>query len=137
MRYEVDETFAAFDNISYAQFADDARLPESLRLVFTTFSRAFFADADKMSMAELIKGFHFYYLSNDAGLIYDYLDEDFEISLLAPIRAHMQRHGVEISTGTAVESVVREDDGSFTVDGERFDYLVIASDVVGTRALAG
>lgn len=135
MRYDREQTFAEYDGISYAQFAEDARLPDSLKLVFNTFSRAFFADADKMSMAELIKSFHFYYLSNDAGLIYDYLDDDYDISLLTPVRKHMQRHGVTVHMNHAVESLVREEDGSYLVDGERFDYLVVASDVVGTRKL--
>jgi len=135
LRYDPVETFAAYDQVSYAQFAEDARLPDSLRLVFNTFSRAFFSDADKMSMAELIKSFHFYYLSNDGGLIYDYLDDDYALALLGPIRAQLERDGVEIHTNTAVESVEREADGRFTIADQRFDYLVVASDVVGTRAL--
>lgn len=135
MRYDEQDTYSSYDDTSYAQFADDARLPDSLRLVFNSFSRAFFADTDKMSMAELIKSFHFYYLSNDQGLLYDYLDDDYDSCLLEPIRARMREHGVEVSTGTDVDSIVCEEDGSYVVDGERFDYLVIATDVVGTRAL--
>ena len=53
-----------------------------MRLVFNTFARAFFEEPDQISMAQLIKGFHFYFLSNDLGLIYDVLDDDFEFSLL-------------------------------------------------------
>ena len=135
MRYDSVQTFAEFDEVSYAQFAAEAGLPESLQLVFNTFSRAFFSDADKMSMAALIKSFHYYYLSNDGGLIYDFLDDDYEPILLAPIRTHMLAHGVEISTGRAVDSITRGPEGGYEIDGERFDYLVVAADVVGTRAL--
>jgi len=134
LRYDSDRTFAEWDQVSYAQFAEDARLPDSLKLVFNTFSRAFFSDADKMSMAELIKAFHFYYLSNDAGLIYEHLDDDFEAALLTPLREYMERHGVEIRTGCAIDGV-RYADQRFEIDGEDFDYLVVASDVVGTRAI--
>lgn len=134
LRYDPEQTFARWDQVSYAQFAADARLPASLQLVFNTFSRAFFADAEKMSMAELIKSFHFYYLSNDAGLIYEYPNDDYGRSLLLPLREHMQAHGVEIRTGREIGEIGRHEQ-SFTVDGEPFDYLVIASDVVGTRAI--
>lgn len=135
LRYDPVETFAEYDHVSYAQFADDARLPASLRLVFTTFARAFFADPDKMSLAELIKSFHFYYLSNDGGLIYEHLDDDYERSLLAPVRSHLNELGVNVHTNREISEVVYTEDGRYQVGDEHFDHLVVASDVVGTRTL--
>jgi isorenieratene synthase len=135
LRYDPVETFAEYDHVSYAQFADDARLPASLRLVFTTFARAFFADPDKMSLAELIKSFHFYYLSNDGGLVYEYIDDDYEQSLLAPLREHLREHGVAIHTNREIAEIVYTSAGRYEIDGQSFDHLIVASDVVGTRAL--
>jgi isorenieratene synthase len=142
LRYDPVQTFAEYDGISYARFADDARLPESLRVVFNTFARAFFADADKMSMAELMKGFHYYYLSNDCGLIYDHLDDDFEPALLAPLREHLREHQVDVRTSCEIDEILPTGDGRYEIgvkgaaaDKQRFDYLIVASDVVGTRAL--
>jgi isorenieratene synthase len=135
LRYDPVQTFAEYDDISYARFADDARLPASLRLVFNMFARAFFADADKMSMAEMIKSFHFYYLSNDAGLVYDILDDDFEPIVLAPLREHLREHGVDVRTSCETGEVVPTSDGRYELNGQTFDYLIVASDVVGTRAL--
>lgn len=135
LRYDADETFAEWDEVSFAEFAADARLPDSLKLVFNTFSRAFFSDPDRMSMAELIKSFHFYYLSNDCGLLYDYFEDDYDKVLLAPLRDYMERHGVEIRTGCEIGGITRGEDGRFGIEGERFDYLVVASDVVGTRSI--
>ncbi len=134
LRYDREQTFARWDHVSFAEFVEDAQLPDSLKLMFNTFSRAFFSDAEKMSMAELIKSFHFFYLSNDGGLIYEYLDDDYDRSLLSPLRAYMERHGVEIRTGCSVSEVGYANE-RFAIDGEEFDYLVIASDVVGTRAI--
>jgi isorenieratene synthase len=135
LRYDPVQTFAEYDDISYAQFADDARLPASLRLVFNTFARAFFSDADKMSMAELIKSFHFYYLSNDSGLIYEYLDDDHEPALLAPLREHLREHEVDVHTSCEIDEITPTSDGRYKVGEQSFDYLIVASDVVGTRAL--
>jgi isorenieratene synthase len=135
LRYDPVQTFAEYDGISYARFADDARLPANLRVVFNTFARAFFADADKMSMAELMKGFHYYYLSNDCGLIYDHLDDDFEPALLAPVREHLREHEVDVRTSCEIGEVVPDSDGRYQILGETFDYLIVATDVVGTREL--
>jgi isorenieratene synthase len=134
LRYDPDTTWAEWDDTSYEQFATDARLPADLRLVFNTFSRAFFADADKMSMAALIESFHFYYLSNDAGLDYDFLDDDYAKSFAAPLLAKLAELGVELRTSTPIESIAYEHE-RFGIADEVFDYLVIASDVVGTRAI--
>lgn len=135
LRYDPVQTSADYDDISYARFAEEARLPANLRVVFNTFARAFFSDADKMSMAELMKGFHYYYLSNDCGLIYDHLDDDFEPALLAPLREHLREHRVDVRTNAEIAQIVPTSDGRYEIADETFDYLVVASDVVGTRAL--
>src|SRR5690606_15782541 len=77
LEYDPDHTYAQLDDTSFARFAEEACLPGSLRLVFNTFARAFFADEDRLSTAELVKSFHFYYLSHDRGLLYDYLEGDY------------------------------------------------------------
>jgi isorenieratene synthase len=137
LRYDPVTTWAEWDGVSYEQFAEQARLPSDLRLVFNTFARAFFADSEKMSMAALIESFHFYYLSNDAGLVYDYLDDDYGRSFGAPMREHLERLGVDVRLGTPVGAIgcTTGERTRFTIADESFDYLVVASDVVGTRAI--
>jgi len=134
MEYDPSETFERWDDISFQSFADDVKLPRELQLVFNGFSRAFFASPEHMSMAELIKSFHFYFLSHDHGLLYDIPNDDHELTLLAPIRAHLESHGVVIRTSTRVESVEVAED-SVSVDGRPFDYAILAADVMATRRL--
>jgi isorenieratene synthase len=86
-------------------------------------------------MAEMIKSFHFYFLSNDLGLIYDVLRDDFEATFLGPARAHLESRGVRIQTGKAVKKLKRRGRG-FEVAGTAFDYAVLAADVVGSRSIA-
>lgn len=136
LEYDIDRTYAEFDDISFDEWARSARLPKSLELVFTTFARAFFADRTKISMAELIKSFHFYYLSNDCGLLYDYLVDDYERSLLDPIRKRLEQHGARIQTSTPVESLERVD-GKLAIGGKAFDHVVLATNVPGTRDILG
>ena len=135
LRYHPVDTPADLDGTSFHDFCEQAGLPDDLRRMFTTFTRAFFADRTKMSMGELVKSFHFYYLSNDRGLLYDYLDDDYALSLAAPLRAYIEERGGVVRTGTGVEALARRDDGGIDVDGEAFDWVVLAADVPGTRAI--
>jgi isorenieratene synthase len=135
LEYARERTFAALDDQSYAQFAAVAALPPRLRLVFNTFARAFFAEPDRMSMAELVKSFHFYYLSHDHGLVYDYLAGDTQRTFIAPVEAHLRAHGVELALGARVERLVPVA-GGVEADGRRYDHVVIATTAVGARALA-
>ena len=134
LRYDRERTFERFDDLSFARFAQRAQLPPSLMLVFNTFARAFFADADRISMAELIKSFHFYYLSHDYGLEYDYLEGSYHDDLLVPLREHLLAHDVRIRSGEPVERVDGEA-GAFEIHGERFDDVVLAADAASTRAI--
>ncbi len=135
LKYDERDTFAALDDVSYRSFAEKAQLPAKLRLVFNTFARAFFADEARMSMAELVKSFHFFYLSHDHGLLYDYPRGDYQQTVLAPLRRYLEHHGVDIQLGRGVEALRRSGTG-FEVDGERFDYVVLATNSVGASRIA-
>lgn len=134
LAYHPEKTKRILDDLSFEEFAQQAHLPASLRLSFDTFSRAFFAEEDRMSMAELVKSFHFYYLSHDGGLVYDYPTDDYQASLLGPIARHLEEVGVEVRLGVGVDALTREGE-SWVVDGERYDEVVCAAHVVGAAAL--
>lgn len=134
LEYQQDETFARYDHLSFADFDRLAKVPPRLKLAFNTFARAFFADEDKLSFAELVKSFHFYYLGQDGGLVYDYPVRDYEAAFLAPIRAELARHGAAVKLGARVGTLERAGDG-YRVDGERFDKVVLATDVVGASSI--
>jgi isorenieratene synthase len=134
LRYSADETFQKFDGISFDDFAARTKLPPVLKLVFATFARAFFAPGDRISMAELMKNFHFFYLSNDCGLLYDYFTRNYHDALLRPVTDHLTAHGVKFELGRSVGEI-----GSgqkFSVQDKEFDYLVLAADVVGAKRIA-
>ena len=135
LSYDAEKTYRLFDNVSFQQFAEQVGLPPQMMIIFSTFTRAFFSESHLMSMAEMIKGFHFYFLSNDLGLIYDVPKDDFETTFLAPARKFLERHGVTILTGKPVKNIQRRGEG-FKVAGKSFDYAILATDVVGSKSLA-
>lgn len=134
LEYDPDKTFRHYDRTSYDAFAANADLPPKLRIVFNTFARAFFSEGDRLSVAELVKSFHFYYLSNDAGLLYDHPVTHYEEAILTPWRTYLEARGAAIELGRPVGAIDPADDG-FCVDGARFDAVVLATDVSGTRRL--
>ena len=135
LEYRKTETFQAYDHETFAAWSARTQLPPSLGLVFNTFSRAFFAHEDEMSMAELIRSFHFYYLSNDGGLIYSFPEDDYSATVLAPIREHLEELGVDIQLGAGAGKLKRAKTGGILVGRRRFDEVVLATDVRGAHAL--
>jgi isorenieratene synthase len=134
LRYDPATTPEVWDDSSFAEFADKAGLAPDLALSFTTFSRAFFADPDKMSMGELIKSFHFYYLSHDEGLEYDFPVKDYHRGLLEPWVAWLEKHGVDLRLASPVRRVDRKD-GGFEVDGAWYDEVILACHLPGAQAI--
>ncbi|MDH3726159.1 MAG: FAD-dependent oxidoreductase [Myxococcales bacterium] len=135
LRFDMTRTYEALDDTTFERFCDDAALPAELRVSFRTFARAFFSDEVDLSAADVLRAFHFYYLSHDHGLMYDYPVGDYESTLLAPIRAHLREHGVELRLRSPVESIERGGHRRFRVADDEFDWVVIATDIPGTQAI--
>jgi carotenoid phi-ring synthase / carotenoid chi-ring synthase len=134
LEYDAKETFERYDQVSFADFDRLAQLPFGLKLAFTTFARAFFSDEDKLSLAELIKSFHFYYLSQAGGLVYEFPVRDYEPAFLRPMRAELDTHGAKVHLSTRVTSLVKSGEG-FIVNGAAFDRVVLSTDIVGARSI--
>jgi isorenieratene synthase len=134
LKFHPQKTFEQFDGISFQQFADNMRMPSHMRLVFTGFTRAFFAEPRKMSMAELIKGFHYYFLSNDGGLLYDMLSVDFNKGFLQPAAEFIRKAGGNIRLNSAIGSIGYTE-GRFQIEAEAFDYCVLAADAKHVKQL--
>jgi isorenieratene synthase len=135
LAYERESIFNELDHVSYEDFARRLALPDKLKLVFSTFARSFFAQDSRLSSAELIKSFHFYYLSHDHGLIYDYPDGSYQKTLLEPLRAYMEARQVRIRLGNACRVIAPRAGGGYVVDDLPFDYVVLATDAGAARAI--
>jgi len=135
VRFDMERTYEAFDAVPFGRFCEDAELPPELRLSFRTFARAFFSDEADLSTADVLRAFHFYYLSHDHGLLYDYPAGDYETTLLAPIRAHLEANGVELRLSSPVSSIDRGHRKRFRIGREEYDWVVLAADIPGMQAI--
>jgi isorenieratene synthase len=127
-RYDPDITFSKYDHVPLSDFMRDTNVPPKMKLVFSSFARAFFAEPHHMSSAELIKSFHFYFLSNDLGLLYEALDDDFDKTFIQPAIRFMQQNNVTIYLNKPVVQIEYRD-GKFYINGNEYDYCVLALDV--------
>lgn len=134
LRFHPEKTFRDYDKVSFLDYTKRTMMPSHMQLVFNSFSRAFFAEPEKMSLAELIKGFHFYFLSNEDGLLYDVLNDDFKHTFLDPVEQFITQQGGVIRRNTGVDALNYEDE-KFKVNGEDYDYCVIATDVKHLKPL--
>lgn len=134
LKYDPVRTFERFDETSYDEFCEEGQIPEDLRFVFNTFARAFFAEGDRMSMAEVIKSFHFYFLSHDEGLLYEYLNDSYHHAFVTPLRTYFEDHGGTVRLGTPVNEM-KDGDRGIVVNGEAFDQAILACDVNGVRSI--
>jgi isorenieratene synthase len=135
VRFDMKHAYEAFDETSFERFCDEAALPAELRVSFRTFARAFFSDEADLSTADVLRAFHFYYLSHDLGLMYDYPVGDYETALLTPIRADLEANNVDIRLSSPIERVDRGDRKRFRVAGEEYDWVVIAADIPGMQQI--
>lgn len=134
LRFDFKKTYKKFDQENFARFAKRTFMPKKMQLVFNSFSRAFFAQPENMSMAELMKGFHFYFLSNDKGIVYDVLDSDFQTSFIDYCIQFLEKNKAQIHLNTPVKDLSYNNE-KFLVNGKEFDYCVVCTDVNGTKKL--
>lgn len=127
-KFHPQKTFKQYDIVPLSEFMKQCNVPDKMQRVFTSFTRAFFSSPEQMSTAELIKSFHFYFLSNDLGLLYDVLDDDFEHTFLQPAAKFIQSHGGKINLNSNIDSI-EFSNNSFIIQQQMFDYCVLACDV--------
>ncbi|MBT8467355.1 MAG: FAD-dependent oxidoreductase, partial [Deltaproteobacteria bacterium] len=135
VRFDMERTYEAYDAIPFGRFCEEADLPPELWLSFRTFARAFFSDEANLSTADVLRAFHFYYLSHDHGLLYDYPAGDYETTLLAPIRAHLEANEVEIRLSSPVSEIERGEGKRFRIEREEYDWVVMAADIPGMQSI--
>ncbi len=134
LKFDLKKTYQRYDKESFKSYARRTAMPKRMQLMFNTFARAFFSEPHKMSMAELIKGFHFYFLSNEDGLLYDVLDDDFAVTFEKPWKEFLLKHHVDIQLNNPVTKIDKKPDG-FNINGKEFDYCVLATDVKHIKPL--
>lgn len=113
-------TYEKWDRVSARTYLDSLRFPEEARqMLFDVFSHSFFNPEDKFSAAELLMQFHFYFLGNPEGLIFDTMKTPFGPGFIEPLLGYLRGLGVELRLGESVERLNLSDTVEVTVGGRR------------------
>ena len=141
LSFDMERTYAEFDGRTARDYLDSLRFPpHARRMLFDVFSHSFFNPEEEMSAAELLMMFHFYFMGNPEGLVFDVLDEPFATSVWLPLRRYLEGLRVRFRLGEAVSAVGLREGGGVWVrseGGEPFeaDAVVLATSVEPLKRL--
>jgi isorenieratene synthase len=111
MRFDGERTFERFDNIDFARFCRERGINRPMvETVLEPFGKTTLNRLDRLSAAEAIRFFHFYFMGNPEGLGFRYLRRDSMTAVIDPLRRRLESLGGRVRTGTAVRRLVRERD---------------------------
>src|SRR5262249_8008215 len=121
MKYDGERTFAKYDGVDFARFAAAGRINRPMvETVLEPFGKTTLNRVARLSAAEAIRFFHFYFMGNPEGLGFSYLKRDSVTAVVAPLRRRFEALGGRVRLGANVVKLVR--------DGDRLTSVVIAGE---------
>jgi carotenoid phi-ring synthase / carotenoid chi-ring synthase len=140
LAYDGEKTYARWDAATAASYLDGLRFPAAARrMLFDVFAHSFFNPEGAMSAGELLMMFHFYFVGNPEGLLFDLCRRPFSRAFFRPLGEYLTARGADLRLGCAARAVSRRGDG-FAIasdDGDHpVDAVVLATTVPGLQALA-
>ncbi len=146
LRFDPERTYAKHDGTTARDYLDSLRFPPAARrMMFDVFSHSFFNPEENMSAADMLMMFHFYFMANPEGLVFDVLDDEFEASLWRPFRDYLEGLGARFRLGAEVMSVQPSEGGGWSAEvrgngpeggaTEAADLLVLAVTVPGLQQI--
>nr|ASA76649.1 isorenierate synthase like protein [Pyxidicoccus sp. MCy9557] len=116
LTFDQESTYARHDARSAREYLDSLRFPpHARRMLFDVFSHSFFNPEEALSAAELLMMFHFYFMGNPEGLVFDVLDDPFASAVWLPLRRYLEGLGVRFRLGEEVTGVARSEGGGVRV----------------------
>ena len=140
LAFDGEQTYAKWDETTARAYLDGLRFPAAARrMLFDVFSHSFFNPEGAMSAGELLMMFHFYFVGNPEGLVFDLCRQPFSRAFFRPLGAYLSARGAELRLGCSATSIARRSAG-FRVETSAApidaDAVVLATTVAGLSALA-
>ncbi len=139
LAYDPERTYARWGNTSARAYLDALRFPpRARRMLFDVFAHSFFNPEAEMSAGELLMMFHFYFIGNREGLVFDVATRPFFTAFWDPLRRYLERRGARIVLGREVRAVSARG-GAWRVDTDGgaidADAVVLATHVPGLQRI--
>jgi isorenieratene synthase len=139
--FDPRRTYEEWDGRTAREYLDALRFPpRARRMLFDVFAHSFFNPEEEMSAAELLAMFHFYFLGNPEGLVFDVCREPFSTALWEPMGRFLEGLDVEIVLGRTATRIERDANAwRVEIDGAPgsidADAVVLATTVRGLQAI--
>jgi isorenieratene synthase len=103
LAFDPAKSYARWDRTTARTYLDSLGFPSDARhMLFDVFAHSFFNPEEHYSAGELLAMFHFYFLGNPEGLVFDVMREPFGTAFFEPLAKHLRAHGAEIRNGVEV-----------------------------------
>lgn len=110
LAFETNDCYERFDSMSAAEYLDRVKFPAEARLLlFEVFAHSFFNAQESMSAAEMLMMFHLYFCGSGEGILFDVLDEPFDVAVWRPMGRLLHGLGVEVHTNSPVAAMAEPD----------------------------
>tara|TARA_R110002096_G_scaffold77896_12_gene183556 strand:- start:61601 stop:63088 length:1488 start_codon:yes stop_codon:yes gene_type:complete len=128
LAFDGASTYEDYDEMSAGEYLDSLRFPPAARrMLFDVFAHSFFNPENTMSAGELLMMFHFYFMGNREGLVFDVCKRPMSEAFWTPFEGYLRGLGVKLHLGEYVRSVRKTAAGyQIGSDGQVID----AKDVV-------
>jgi isorenieratene synthase len=108
MKYDGERTFARWDGVDFARFAIDGRINRPMvETVLAPFGKTTLNRIERLSAAEAIRFFHFYFMGNPEGLGFSYCKRDSVSAVVTPLADRLRALGGRIRVGLPVRRLER------------------------------
>ncbi|MBV5303974.1 MAG: FAD-dependent oxidoreductase [Chlorobium sp.] len=105
-RYEYKKTFSRYDSIDFMTYCRQGNtLPAFVDTVLHPFADATMNRMEKLSAAEALRYFHFYFMGSPEGLAFTITNRDCMTALINPLESRLKQLGVRIRKGTIARSL--------------------------------
>jgi len=119
-RYDYTKTFGLYDSMDFMTYCrNGGMLPAFVDTVLHPFSDATMNRMERLSAAEALRYFHFYFMGSPEGLSFRITNRDFMSALIDPLEAKLKELGVKLRKGSTARSI--------KVDGNKVSGVVVDS----------
>ena len=110
MRYQGEATYAAFDGRNFMDFCREEGINAPLvETVLAPFGKTTLNRLEKLSAAEALRFFHFYFMGNPEGLGFRIAGRDIQSAVVGRLYRMLLNLGVNVRFGAAVQKIVHSD----------------------------
>jgi isorenieratene synthase len=107
MKYHPQRTFERFDGVDFATFAREGRINRPMvETVLEPFGKTTLNRASRLSAAEAIRFFHFYFMGNPEGLGFHFTKRDSMSAVIRPLRKRLESLGGRVRTGIGAQRLM-------------------------------